>query len=109
MIPKTSAYVKIMMEKLIGSIFFIKDDELLETYDDIFNRVRNSIKKELECEPICNKHFLKTKIRSYSDETTDFNVKEVPKVGPNYTCLAVILLDVVLKKAIIRKCFQGGL
>ena len=44
------------------------------------------------------KKFLKTKIRSYGQEATDFHDKEVPKVGSNYTCLTVILIDFVLKK-----------
>ena len=79
-------------------VFFIEDDELLETYNSIWNRACNIIKKELDCELICNKKFLKTKIRSYSNEATDFHDKEVPKVGPNYTCLEVISLDFVLKK-----------
>ena len=78
--------------------FLIKDDDLLETYNDIWNKISNSIKKELDCEPIYNKKFLKTKIRSYGKKGTDFHDKEVAKVGSNYICLAVILLDFVLIK-----------
>ena len=78
--------------------FLIKDDDLLETYNDIWNKISNSIKKELDCEPIYNKKFLKTKIRSYGNKATDFHDKEVAKVGSNYICLAVILLDFVLIK-----------
>ena len=74
---------------------FIEDDELLETYNDILNKIGNSNKKELGCEPIYNKKFLKIKIRTYGHEATDF---EIPKVGSNHTCLAVILIDFVLKK-----------
>ena len=40
---------------------------------------------------------MKSKIRSYGDEVPDFQDKEVPNVGSNYTCL-VILVDSVLKK-----------
>ena len=42
--------------------------------------------------------FGKTKIKSYHDEFTDFHDKEIPKLGSNYTCLAVILVGFVLKK-----------
>ena len=42
--------------------------------------------------------FLKNKIRFFGDETTDFQNKEIPKVGSNYIFLTVILLDFVLKK-----------
>ena len=41
---------------------------------------------------------MKTKIKSNSDEVTDFYDKKILKVGSNHTCLAVISLDSVLKK-----------
>ena len=33
-----------------------------------------------------------------SSVATDFHDKEIPKVGSKYTCLAVVLIDFVLKK-----------
>ena len=41
---------------------------------------------------------MKTKIKSYGDKATDFHDKEIPTVGSNHTCLAVISLDSALKK-----------
>ena len=41
---------------------------------------------------------MENKIQSYCCKTTDFHDKEVPKVVPNYTYLAVILIGFVLKK-----------
>ena len=41
--------------------------------------------------------FLKTKIKSYSDEVTDFYDKEIPNVDSNLTYLAVNL-DSALNK-----------
>ena len=37
-------------------IFFIKDDELLEKYNEIWEKVNNSIKKEFDSEPVYNKY-----------------------------------------------------
>ena len=56
------------------------------------------MKKEFESERIYHKQFLKTKIKTYGDEPTDFSDNEILKVGYNYTSLAVILIDFVLKK-----------
>ena len=56
------------------------------------------MKKEFDSEPVHNKEFLKTKIRSHSDEVTDSYDKEIPKIGSNHTCLALISLDSALKK-----------
>ena len=44
------------------------------------------------------KKTLKTKIKLYSDEAKIFHYKEILKVGSNYTCLAVILIDFLLQK-----------
>ena len=38
------------------------------------------------------------KIKSYCHGATDFHVKEMPKAGSDYTCLAIINVDSVLKK-----------
>ena len=46
---------------------------------------------------VYNKNFSKTKTKSCRDETTDFDDKGVPKVDSNYTCLAEISLDSILK------------
>ena len=55
-------------------------------------------KKEVDSEPVFNKEFLKTKLKSHGNEITDFYDKKIPKVGSNHTCLAVISLDSALKK-----------
>ena len=41
---------------------------------------------------------MKTKIKSHSNEVTNFYDKEVPKVNSNHTCLVLINLDSALKK-----------
>ena len=94
MLPKTSTSVKSYDGKTKWIYCFIKDVELLETYNDIWNNVSYSIKKELDFEPIHNNEFLKTEIRSYGHEATDFHDNEIPKV--DFT--SIILIDFVLKK-----------
>ena len=54
---------------------FIQDDELLEKYNGVWNKVSNSIKED--CESVFNKKFLKTKIRSYGDEATYFHIRNI--------------------------------
>ena len=41
---------------------------------------------------------MKTKIKSHGNEVTDFHYEKIPKLDSNYTCLAAIPLDSVLKK-----------
>ena len=48
--------------------FFIKDDELLEKYNKICEKVKNSIKKKFNGEPVYNKIYLNPKIKSYIEK-----------------------------------------
>ena len=42
-------------------------------------------KKEFDSKPVYNNDFLKTNIKSLSNEVTDFSDKEIPKAGSNHT------------------------
>ena len=50
----------------------IEDDDLLEKYNTIWDKVSADIKKGFDSESIYNKEFLKSKIKSHCDEVTDF-------------------------------------
>ena len=47
--------------------FLIEDDDLLKKYNTILDKF------SVESEPVYNKNFLKTKIKSYGDEATNFH------------------------------------
>ena len=53
-------------------VFLIEDDDLLEKYNTIWDEVSADIKQEFDSEPVYEKEFLKTKIKSQGDEVTDF-------------------------------------
>ena len=53
------------------------------------------MEKELDRQPVYNKEFLKTKIKSHDDEVTDSYDKEIPIVDSNHTCL---IMDSALKE-----------
>ena len=89
MLPKTSACVKSYDGQ---TIFLLK----MMTYQK--NKVSADIKKEFDSKPVYNKNYLKTKIKSYGDEVTDFYNKKISKLDSNHTCLAVISLDSTLRK-----------
>ena len=60
--------------------FLIKDDELLEKYNEIWEKVKNCIKKEFDSEPACNEKYLKVKIKSYNGKiNTNFHYCKIPK------------------------------
>ena len=47
----------------------IKDKELLEKYNEIWEKVSSSIKKEFESNPLYNEKYLKTKIKVYNKKS----------------------------------------
>ena len=98
MLPKTSAYVKSYEGQTEWMYFLIEDDDLLEKYNTIWDKVSAHIKKEFDTEPVYDKNYLKTKIKSHGEEVTDFYDKKIPKLDSNHTCLAVISLDSALKE-----------
>ena len=63
----------------------IKDDNLFEEYGTILDKVIVDInkkkQKKIDSDPVYNKFFLKTKIKSHGNEVTDFHDKDITKVG----------------------------
>ena len=57
MFPKITAYVKSSDDETKWMYSFIEGDELLGKYNGIRNKVSNSVKEELDFEPIFNKNF----------------------------------------------------
>ena len=51
--------------KLHVYLLLIKDDELLEKYNEIWEKVKNSINKEFDNESLYNEKYLKAKIESF--------------------------------------------
>ena len=44
--------------------------KILEKYNEIWRKCRNSIKKELNSEPVYNRKYLKNKIKSFQGKTS---------------------------------------
>ena len=60
MLPKTIAYVNGYDGQTKWTYFLIADDDLLEKYNTIWDKVSAYVKNEFDSEPVCNT-FLKEK------------------------------------------------
>ena len=77
--------------------FLIKDDELLERYNEIWKNVKDSFKSEFR-KPVNNKKYLKAKIKYYKEKiNTSFHNNKIPKEDSQCICLSVILIDSVFR------------
>ena len=62
--------------------FLIQDDELLEKYNEIWEKVKNSINKKFDSEPVYNEKYVKAKIKSYNGEIiSNFHSNKILKEG----------------------------
>ena len=61
MLPKLSEHIKCLDETKYMS-FLIEDEDFLKEYNNIWNTLRNLMKKELDSKPVYNKKCLKTEI-----------------------------------------------
>ena len=57
------------MDKLNGCIFLIENDDLLEKYNTVLDKVSADVKKEFDSRPVYKNEFLKTKIKSHCNNT----------------------------------------
>ena len=65
MLPKMSAYGRNVDETKYMS-FLIKNDKYLEKYNEILDKVSNTIKKEFDSKPVYNEKYIKSfKIKSF--------------------------------------------
>ena len=80
--------------------FFIKDEKLLEKYNEIWKKkISNIIKKEFDIKLVYNKKYLKTKIKSYNGKiNTGFYNNIMLKESPQCICLSVVLINSVYGK-----------
>ena len=80
MLPKTSAYIKRYDGKTKWMYFLINNDDLLEKYNTVWDKVNADVRKNL----IVNLSiitFFENLIKSYGIEVRDFYDKEIPKGG----------------------------
>ena len=82
----------------LNNSFLMKDDELLEKYNEFWEKVSKSIKKEFDSEPVYTEKYLKITIKCYNGKiNTTFYNNEIPKEDSQCICLSVILIDSVCR------------
>ena len=116
MLKKLSLYVqfsqkrqRIDFDETKSISFLIKNDELLEKYNEIWEKVKDSLKREFDSKPVYNKKYLKAKTKYYNGRiNTNFHNNKIPKEDSQYLCLSVILIILLLGeiKIFIPRCFQ---
>ena len=78
--------------------FLIKNSEVWEKYEDIWDVIKNKLGIKFHSQPIYENKYLKAKVREFnSNIKTNVLGNNVPEENTYYTCIACITLDSVLK------------
>ena len=86
--------------------FFIKDHEVWEKYEKIWDAIKNKLGIKCHSKPIYEQKYLKAKVRKFDDVIkTNFLGNNMLKENMHYTCIACITIDSVMKmyKKTIRR------
>ena len=86
--------------------FLIKNSEVWEKYEDIWNVIKNKLDIKFHSQPIYENKYLKARVReSDGSIKTNFLGNNLPKENTHYACIACITIDFVIKmkKKIIHK------
>ena len=105
-LPQMKGHIKYFENGGKNMSFFIKDDEVWEEYDKIWNVIKKELGIKFYSQPVYEYKYLKAKVREFDGVVrTNFLGNEVPKENMHYTCIACISIDSVLKidKKTIRK------
>ena len=82
---------------VVKTSFLIKDDEVWDKYDIIWEVIKNKPNIKFHSEPVYEYKYLKTKVREYNGEIkTNFLNNGMPKENIHYSCIACITIDSVI-------------
>ena len=77
--------------------FLIKDDEVWEKYENIWDVIKNKLEIKLS-EPIYGQKYLKNKVREFDGVIkSNFLGNDTPKENMHYTCIPCITIDSVMR------------
>ena len=93
-----NGYIKYFENGRKNMSFIIKNSEIWEKYEDIWNVIINKLKIKFHSQPIYENKYLKTKVREFDGSIkTNFLGNNIPKENTYYTCIAYITVDSVMK------------
>ena len=93
-----SGYIKYFENGGKNMSFLIKDDEVWEKYEQIWDVIKNKLSIKFHSKPIYDQKYLKAKVREFNGVIkTNFWGNETPKGNIYYTCIACTTIDSVMR------------
>ena len=97
-LPQMSGYIKYFENGGKNMSFLIKDDEVWDKYDKIWDVIKDKLGIKFHSEPVYEYRYLKAKVREFDGVIkTNFLSNDVRKENMHYTGIACITIDSVLR------------
>ena len=97
-LPQMTGYIKYFENAGENMSFVIKDNDVLDKYNEIWNKIKETLSIKFHSMPVYDKKYIKTKVREFSGVIKiNILVDEVPTENEHYTCIACITIDSVVR------------
>ena len=93
-----NGYIKYFENGGKNMSFLIKNSEVWEKFEEIWNVIKNKLNIKFHSQAIYENKYLKAKIRKFDGNIkTNILGNNLPKENTYYTCIACITIDSVMK------------
>ena len=93
-----SGYIKYFENGVKNMSFMIKNDDVLDKYNEIWNKIKKTLNTKFHSMPVYDEKYIKAKVREFNGVIkTNFLGDEIPKESMHYTCIACITIDSVMR------------
>ena len=88
-----SGYIKYFENRGRNMSFEMKDDTVLDKFNEIWDKIKNTLNKKFDSMPVHNEKYIKAKERELNGVIkTNFLGDEVPGENVHYPCIACITI-----------------
>ena len=92
-LPQMSGYIKYFENVSKNMSFLIKDDEVWDKYNKIWDVIKNKLNIKFYSEPVYEYIYLKAKVREFNGAIkTNFLNNGMPKENTHFFCIACITI-----------------
>ena len=97
-LPQMTGYIKYFENGGKNMSFVIKDDDVLDKYNEIWDKIKGKLNIKFHSMPVYDEKYIKAKVREYNGAIkTNFLGDKIPKESMHYTCIACITIDSVVR------------
>ena len=98
MFPQMNACIKYFESGGKNMSFIIKNNDALDKYNEIWDKIKNTLSIKFHSMSVYDKKYIKAKAREFNGvNKTNFLSDEIPKESMHYTCIVCITIDSVMR------------